>query len=55
MIRRLPDGYVGPCIPTLAVEPPTGSDWVHEIKHNGHRLIVPPRRQGGTPVHPPQL
>jgi bifunctional non-homologous end joining protein LigD len=38
------DGFVAPCIPTLAVKPPSGPDWVHEIKHDGYRLIV--RRDG---------
>jgi bifunctional non-homologous end joining protein LigD len=38
------DGFVEPCIPTLAAEPPTGPDWVHEINHDGYRLIV--RRDG---------
>jgi ATP dependent DNA ligase domain len=39
-----PDGYVPPCIPTRAVKPPAGVDWVHEIKHDGYRLQV--RRVG---------
>jgi bifunctional non-homologous end joining protein LigD len=30
--------------PTLAAKPPSGPDWVHEIKHDGYRLIV--RREG---------
>jgi bifunctional non-homologous end joining protein LigD len=38
------DGFVPPCIPTLAAKPPAGPDWVHEIKHDGYRLIV--RRDG---------
>jgi ATP-dependent DNA ligase len=38
------DGFVEPCIPTLAAEPPTGPDWVYEINHDGYRLIV--RRDG---------
>jgi bifunctional non-homologous end joining protein LigD len=40
------EGFVSPCIPTLAAKPPTGPDWVHEIKHDGYRLIV--RRDGDT-------
>jgi hypothetical protein len=35
-----------PCIPTLAAKPPFGPDWVHEIKHDGYRLIV--RRDGAA-------
>jgi bifunctional non-homologous end joining protein LigD len=38
------DGFIDPCIPTLAAKPPTGPGWVHEIKHDGYRLIV--RRDG---------
>jgi bifunctional non-homologous end joining protein LigD len=40
------DGFVDPCIPSLADEPPSGPDWVHEVKHDGYRLIV--RRDGET-------
>jgi bifunctional non-homologous end joining protein LigD len=40
------DGFVDPCIPTLADKPPAGPGWVHEIKHDGYRLIV--RRDGAT-------
>jgi bifunctional non-homologous end joining protein LigD len=38
------DGFVDPCIPSRALKPPSGPDWVHEIKHDGYRLIV--RREG---------
>jgi bifunctional non-homologous end joining protein LigD len=40
------DGFVDPCIPSLAHKPPSGPDWVHEVKHDGYRLIV--RRDGDT-------
>jgi ATP-dependent DNA ligase len=33
-----------PCIPTRALAPPTGERWIHEIKHDGYRLIA--RRDG---------
>jgi ATP-dependent DNA ligase len=42
--RARTDGFVEPCIPTLAAKPPAGPDWVHEIKQDGYRLIV--RRDG---------
>src|SRR5215212_1290407 len=29
-----------PCIPTRGTKVPSGPDWLHEIKHDGHRLIV---------------
>jgi ATP-dependent DNA ligase len=38
--RARTDWFVDPCIPTLAAKPPSGPDWVHEIKHDGYRLIV---------------
>jgi ATP-dependent DNA ligase len=38
------NGFIQPCIPTRAAKPPSGPDWVHEIKHDGYRLIV--RRDG---------
>ena len=38
--KRQPPGFIEPCIPTLASQPPVGSGWVHEIKHDGYRLIA---------------
>ena len=29
-----------PCLPTLGTKVPDGPDWLHEIKHDGYRLIV---------------
>ena len=31
---------IEPCLPTPGERPPTGSDWVHEIKHDGYRLMA---------------
>jgi bifunctional non-homologous end joining protein LigD len=42
----LPEHVTPPCIPARATKPPAGRDWVHEIKHDGYRLIV--RRDGDT-------
>jgi ATP-dependent DNA ligase len=44
MVRSFADGYIEPCIPTLATNPPGGPDWVPEIRHDGYRLIA--RRDG---------
>jgi hypothetical protein len=44
--RKFPAGFVEPCIPTLSARPPSSADWVHEIKHEGYRLIV--HRDGDT-------
>jgi len=43
-IKRLPAGFVVPAQPVKASKPTSGPDWVHEIKHDGYRLIV--RRDG---------
>jgi bifunctional non-homologous end joining protein LigD len=29
-----------PCLPSRAPKVPAGPDWIHEIKHDGYRLIV---------------
>jgi ATP-dependent DNA ligase len=34
-----------PCLPRPAKDPPTGSEWIHEIKHDGFRIIA--HRDGG--------
>jgi bifunctional non-homologous end joining protein LigD len=40
----LPSGFIQPCLPTKAPEPPTGGAWLHEIKHDGFRVIA--RKEG---------
>ena len=39
-----PSGFIEPCRPTKAPRPPSGPEWVHEIKHDGFRLLV--RKEG---------
>src|SRR5262249_44585456 len=39
-MRFLPAGFVPPCLPTKALEPPSGEAWLHEIKHDGFRVIA---------------
>jgi bifunctional non-homologous end joining protein LigD len=46
MVTVRQSGYIQPCIPTRATQPPIGPGWVHEIKHDGYRLQV--RREGDT-------
>jgi bifunctional non-homologous end joining protein LigD len=36
----LPRGFVPPCLPTKTPHPPSGDTWVHEIKHDGFRVIA---------------
>jgi hypothetical protein len=38
--HSLPAGFVIPAQPIKALNPPSGADWVHEIKHDGCRIIV---------------
>ncbi len=45
-LKHLPAGFVIPAQPIMASRPPSGADWVHEIKHDGYRMIV--RRDGPT-------
>src|SRR4051794_11758942 len=43
-LARSPVGFIEPCRPTKAIRPPSGPLWIHEIKHDGFRLLV--RREG---------
>jgi hypothetical protein len=38
--RNLPAGFIQPCLPTKAQQPPSGGLWLHEIKHDGFRVIA---------------
>jgi bifunctional non-homologous end joining protein LigD len=38
--RALPAGFIAPCLPTSAAKPPSGDGWLHEIKHDGFRVIA---------------
>jgi bifunctional non-homologous end joining protein LigD len=44
--RRIPSsGFISPAQPTLVAKPPSGSTWLHEVKHDGYRILA--RKQGG--------
>jgi ATP-dependent DNA ligase len=32
--------FVEPCLPSPAQRPPAGSNWIHEIKHDGFRIMA---------------
>jgi bifunctional non-homologous end joining protein LigD len=38
--RTLPAGFIAPCLPTKTTQLPSGSQWLHEIKHDGFRIIA---------------
>jgi ATP-dependent DNA ligase len=44
LLHSPPAGFIAPCLPTPILRPPSGPLWVHEIKHDGYRLIA--RRDG---------
>jgi len=35
-----PSGFIEPCLPSPADRPPSDPDWIHEIKHDGYRLMA---------------
>jgi bifunctional non-homologous end joining protein LigD len=39
-----PAGFIEPCLPMGALRPPPGATWLHEIKHDGFRLMAQRRR-----------
>jgi hypothetical protein len=44
MQRTLPAGFIAPCLPTKTDKLPSGDGWLHEIKHDGFRIIA--RKKG---------
>src|SRR3954452_13550164 len=38
--RRQPPGFIRPALPVLSAVVPTGDGWLHELKHDGFRIIV---------------
>src|SRR4051794_9800397 len=38
--RLYPAGFIEACLPTLRTKAPAEPEWIHEIKHDGYRLIV---------------
>ena len=43
--RRTRPGFIEPCLPSPARVPPSGPLWIHEIKHDGYRIMA--RRESG--------
>jgi bifunctional non-homologous end joining protein LigD len=40
MQRTLPAGFIAPCLLTKTDKLPSGDPWLHEIKHDGFRVIA---------------
>ena len=45
----MPKSAFEPCIPTRGTKVPDRPEWIHEIKHDGYRLIV--QRDGKVVRH----
>jgi bifunctional non-homologous end joining protein LigD len=39
-LGMLPAGFIAPCLPSSAPQPPSGGHWLFEIKHDGFRVIA---------------
>jgi bifunctional non-homologous end joining protein LigD len=39
-------GHIEPCLPSPAKRPPAGANWIHEVKHDGFRIMA--RRDGAS-------
>jgi bifunctional non-homologous end joining protein LigD len=39
-VSRIPLRFIPPQLATSVDQPPEGSDWIHEIKHDGYRSQV---------------
>ena len=37
---QIPPGFIEPCLPSRADRPPSGPGRIHEIKHDGFRMMV---------------
>jgi bifunctional non-homologous end joining protein LigD len=48
MVRMRPRlaGFIEPCLPSSALNPPAGDGWIHEIKLDGFRMLA--RRDGAA-------
>jgi len=43
--RLQPPGFIRPCQPVLSAKVPDGDGWIHELKHDGFRIV--PLKDGG--------
>jgi ATP-dependent DNA ligase len=41
-----PLGHIRPCLPSRAERPPFGTGWLHEIKHDGFRIMARRNKDG---------
>jgi bifunctional non-homologous end joining protein LigD len=41
-----PLGHITPCLPSRSERPPSGTGWLHEIKHDGFRIMARRNKDG---------
>jgi hypothetical protein len=44
--------FIEPCLPSPAPNPPAGLNWIHEVKHDGFRLMARRDPRGHPADHP---
>jgi ATP-dependent DNA ligase len=49
--RTLPAGFIAQCLPTKTTTLPSSGQWLHEIKHDGFRIMA--RKTGRQTVRRP--
>jgi bifunctional non-homologous end joining protein LigD len=47
LLRSARKRFIKPCLPSRAKRPPAGAEWIHEIKHDGFRIMA---SRGGNGV-----
>jgi ATP-dependent DNA ligase len=40
LVRAASFGFIPPALPSPAERVPIGGEWIHEIKHDGYRMMV---------------
>ena len=40
MLLRTRPAFIPPCLPSAAERPPSGPGWLHEVKHDGFRVLA---------------
>jgi ATP-dependent DNA ligase len=48
---RMRAGFIAPCLPPKTEKLPSGNQWLHEIKHDGFR-IIPQEGRAGEALQP---
>jgi ATP-dependent DNA ligase len=51
--RYAPAGFIKTCLPSPADKPPSGANWIREIKHDGYRMMARHGHAPGAKRRPP--